>query len=250
MASPLIQADGLRKEHRLGEATVAALRSVSLTIEAGEFIAIMGPSGSGKSTLMHLLGLLDHPTAGSYHLAGRNVSDLEPDERAQVRAREIGFIFQACNLLGRSTAVENVELAMTYAGIPRSERRRRAVAALETVGLGHREHHWPGHLSGGEQQRVAIARVLATGPSLILADEPTGALDRATGHEIMALLQNLNKAGRTIILVTHDPAVATYAQRIVHMQDGCVIDDEPVSPDVGFRSVVSRDISVSEMVAS
>ncbi|QRM31923.1 ABC transporter ATP-binding protein [Microvirga sp. VF16] len=247
----MIQATNLCKEHRLGDTTVAALRGVSLTLETGEFIAIMGPSASGKSTLMHLLGLLDHPSAGGcLLLAGRDVMNLNPDERARVRAQEIGFIFQAFNLLGRSTAIENVELAMTYAGIPRSERRRRAAMALEKVGLGHRQHHWPGQLSGGEQQRVAIARVLAAGPGLILADEPTGALDTATGREIMALLQDLNRAGRTIILVTHDPAVAGYAQRIVRMQDGCAISDGPVVRDDGSKGMISQDLAVSEMVAS
>jgi putative ABC transport system ATP-binding protein len=250
MAAPLIQATDLCKEHRLGEAIVSALRGVSLTIEAGEFVAIMGPSGSGKSTLMHLLGLLDRPTAGSYLLAGRDVTALGADERARVRAQEIGFIFQSFNLLGRSTAIENVELAMTYAGTIRSERRRRAEMALEKVGLGHRQHHWPGQLSGGEQQRVAIGRVLAAGPCLILADEPTGALDSTTGREIMALLQDLNRAARTIVLVTHDPAVAAYAQRIVRMQDGCAISDGPVADDIGPKGTLSQERICPEMVVS
>lgn len=230
MAPPLIQAAELRKEHRLGEATVAALRSVSLTIEPGEFVAIMGPSGSGKSTLMHLLGLLDQPTAGSYRLDGRDVTDLGPDERARIRARDVGFIFQSFNLLRRSTAAENVELALTYAGTPRAERRRRAAEALERVGLGGRQHHWPSQLSGGEQQRVAIARVLATRPRLVLADEPTGALDTTTGQGVMALIRELNRAGGTIVLVTHDPAVAGCAQRVVHMRDGRAISDGPAAP--------------------
>ncbi|SCY94588.1 ABC transporter ATP-binding protein [Microvirga guangxiensis] len=249
MVPPLIQATELRKEHRLGDATVTALCGVSLTIESGEFIAIMGPSGSGKSTLMHLLGLLDHPTAGSYRLGGRDVTDLGADERARTRAQKIGFIFQAFNLLGRSTAIENVELAMTYAGVPRKERRLRAVTALEKVSLGHRQHHWPGQLSGGEQQRVAIARVLAAGPGLILADEPTGALDTATGREVMALLQDLNRTGRTIVLVTHDPAIARYAKRIVRMQDGCAISDEAVVRDVGSDDAASQGLACPEKTA-
>jgi putative ABC transport system ATP-binding protein len=250
MAPPLIQATNLRKEHRLGDATVSALRGVSLTIEEGEFVAIMGPSGSGKSTLMNLLGLLDRPTAGGYLLAGRDVTALGADERARVRAQEIGFIFQAFNLLGRSTAIENVELAMTYAGVPRSERQRRAAVALEKVGLGHRQQHWPSQLSGGEQQRVAIARVLAAGPSLILADEPTGALDTATGREIMARLQNLNLSGRTIVLVTHDPLVARHAKRILRMQDGRAISDGPAALDVGSGDRSSQGLACSEMTAS
>jgi putative ABC transport system ATP-binding protein len=230
MAAPLIHVADLRKEHRLGGAIVCALQGVSLTIETGEFVAIMGPSGSGKSTLMNLLGLLDRPTAGSYLLAGRDVTDLCSDERARVRSRDIGFIFQSFNLLGRSTAIENVELALTYAGMPRDERRRRAADALTQVGLAGRQHHWPGQLSGGEQQRVAIARVLATGPRLVLADEPTGALDSVTGQGIMALLRELNQAGGTVVLVTHDPTVAEYANRIVHMRDGCAVSDGPAAP--------------------
>ncbi|WP_134499762.1 ABC transporter ATP-binding protein [Microvirga pakistanensis] len=250
MAPPLIQATALRKDHRLGDAIVPALRGVTLTIEAGEFVAIMGPSGSGKSSLLHLLGLLDRPTAGGYRLAGRAVADLCPDNRAQIRAQGIGFIFQAFNLLGRNTAIENVELAMTYAGIPRTERRRRAETALTQIGLGERQHHWPGQLSGGEQQRVAIARVLAAGPRLILADEPTGALDTATGREIMALLQDMNRAGRTIVLVTHDPAVAAYAQRIVRMQDGRIVSDLPAAIDRGAMSMIPQAIACPETTAS
>nr|WP_264185635.1 ABC transporter ATP-binding protein [Roseicella aerolata] len=225
----------IHKEHPLGQRKVHALRGVSLEIREGEFVAVMGPSGSGKSTLMNLLGLMDRPSSGRYLLAGQDVQQLDHDRRATLRGREIGFIFQAFNLLGRSTAVENVELALTYAGHPRKERRRRAAEALQRVGLGDRQDHWPGQLSGGEQQRVAIARVLATGPRLILADEPTGSLDSVTGREIMGFLRDLNAAGRTILLVTHDPAVARQARRIVSMRDGQVVGDdiqaEPPAPE-------------------
>jgi len=253
MATPLIHTAELRKEHRLGDATVPALRGITLDIDEGEFVAIMGPSGSGKSTLMNLLGLLDRPTSGSYSLAGRDVVELDSDQRAHIRGRNIGFIFQAFNLLGRSTAIENVELALTYSGVARNERRRRAAEALEKVGLGHRQHHWPSQLSGGEQQRVAIARVLAAGPSLILADEPTGSLDSATGREIMALLQGLNLAGQTIVLVTHDPTVSRYADRIVCMEDGRAISDGPVAPNRdgtgGPQDGLSQRLARPEMVA-
>jgi putative ABC transport system ATP-binding protein len=250
MVTPLIHAANLYKEHRLGGASVTALQGVTLDIHEGEFVAIMGPSGSGKSTLMNLFGLLDQPTSGSYRLGGQEVSDFDSDRCAHVRARHIGFIFQAFNLLGRSTAVENVELALTYAGHSRSERRCRAAEALDKVGLSDRQHHWPSQLSGGEQQRVAIARVLATGPQLILADEPTGALDTATGREIMALLHEMNEAGRTIVLVTHDPTVAAYAKRIVRMQDGRVINDGPVALASGLHSDEPRRAVHAEIALS
>jgi ABC-type lipoprotein export system ATPase subunit len=223
---PLIRLLDVHKEHPLGQRKVHALRGVSLDIGEGEFVAVMGPSGSGKSTLMNLLGLMDRPSSGRYLLAGQDVQQLDHDRRAALRGQEIGFIFQAFNLLGRSTAIENVELALTYAGHPRKERRRRAAEALARVGLGDRQDHWPGQFSGGEQQRVAIARVLATGPRLILADEPTGSLDSVTGREIMGFLRDLNAAGRTILLVTHDPAIARQARRIVSMRDGQVVGDD------------------------
>jgi putative ABC transport system ATP-binding protein len=195
MALPLIRAIGLRKQHQVALTTVHALRGISLELGWGDFVAIVGPSGSGKSTLMNLLGLLDRPTEGSYFLAGQDVLELDPDQRAQVRNQRIGFIFQSFNLLARSTALENVELPLVYAGVARRERRRRAEAALASVGLDDRREHWPGQLSGGEQQRVAIARALVNDPLLILADEPTGALDSRTSLEILTHLQALNEAG-------------------------------------------------------
>jgi putative ABC transport system ATP-binding protein len=210
-----------------------------MNIQCGEFVAIMGPSGSGKSTLINLLGLLDRPTHGCYLFEGRDMSRLHHDDRAMYRSRKIGFVFQNFSLLGRNTALENVELPLIYAGIPKGERLKRATVALDKVGLGERKGHWPAQLSGGEQQRVAIARALANDPVLILADEPTGALDSATGLEILASLQSLNEHGRTVIVVTHDPIVARHAKRIITMRDGRAIRDElaqDLEPD-GQRSL-------------
>ena len=234
---PLIRARGLRKEHQMAQTTVHALRGISLDLDRGDFVAIVGPSGSGKSTLMHLLGLLDRPTAGSYLLAGQDVLELSPDERAQVRNRRIGFVFQSFNLLARSTALENVELPLMYAGVARRERGQRAAAALASVGLGDRRDHWPSQLSGGEQQRVAIARALVNDPLLILADEPTGALDSRTSLEILTQLQALNEAGRTIVLVTHDPMVARHTRRVVVMRDGRAVREERVAARLDARAV-------------
>jgi putative ABC transport system ATP-binding protein len=225
---PLIRVIGLCKEHQMAQTTVHALRGVSLELDAGDFVAVVGPSGSGKSTLMNLLGLLDRPSAGSYFLAGEDVLELDPDRRAAVRNQRIGFVFQTFNLLARSTALENVELPLVYAGVGRRERRRRSEAALASVGLLDRRHHWPSQLSGGEQQRVAIARALVNDPLLILADEPTGALDSRTSLEILAQLQALNEAGRTIVLVTHDPAVARHSNWIIMMRDGRAVHAELV----------------------
>jgi putative ABC transport system ATP-binding protein len=225
---PLIRALGLRKEHRMAQTTVHALRGLSLELDPGDFVAVVGPSGSGKSTLMNLLGLLDQPTAGSYFLAGQDVLELDPDRRAAVRNRRIGFVFQTFNLLARSTALENVELPLVYAGVTRRERRRRGEAALASAGLADRRHHWPSQLSGGEQQRVAIARALVNDPLLILADEPTGALDSRTSLEILAHLQALNDAGRTIVLVTHDPTVARHSTWMMMMRDGRAVHAELV----------------------
>jgi putative ABC transport system ATP-binding protein len=238
-ALPLIRAIGLRKEHRMALTTVHALRGISLELRRGDFVAVVGPSGSGKSTLMNLLGLLDRPTEGSYFLAGQDVLALDPDRRADVRNRRIGFIFQSFSLLARSTALENVELPLVYAGVRKRERRRRAAAALASVGLADRRDHWPSQLSGGEQQRVAIARALINDPLLILADEPTGSLDSRTGLEILAHLQALNDAGRTIVLVTHDPAVARLAKRVVAMRDGRAERDELVPERLDARTLLA-----------
>jgi putative ABC transport system ATP-binding protein len=227
--TPVVRTENLSKSYRTGSDTVRALEGVTFCIEAGESVAVMGPSGSGKSTLMNLLGLLDRPSRGRYWIEGEDVSAFKPDKQAATRNRKVGFVFQASNLLARSTALENVELPMVYAGVGTSERRRRAGEALEAVGLGHRQSHWPHQLSGGEQQRVAIARAMVNDPLIILADEPTGALDSRTGLTILALFQTLNHAGRTLILVTHDALVARHAGRIINLRDGLLISDEPVA---------------------
>jgi putative ABC transport system ATP-binding protein len=213
----------------MASSAVHALRGIDLELDRGDFVAVVGPSGSGKSTLMHLLGLLDRPTGGSYSFAGQDVLELDPNQRAQVRNQRIGFVFQTFNLLARSTALENVELPLVYAGVARRERRQRAEAALASVSLGDRRDHWPSQLSGGEQQRVAIARALVNDPLLILADEPTGSVDSHTSLEILAHLQSLNAAGRTIVLVTHDPTVARHAERVIVMSDGRAIREERVA---------------------
>jgi putative ABC transport system ATP-binding protein len=239
VAPPLVRALGLRKEHRMALTTVHALRGISLELDRGDFVAIVGPSGSGKSTLMNLLGLLDRPTEGRYFLAGQDVLELNPDQRAQVRNQRIGFVFQTFNLLARSTALENVELPLVYAGVARRERRRRAEAALASVGLRDRRDHWPGQLSGGEQQRVAIARALVNDPLLVLADEPTGALDSRTSLEVLAHLQALNEAGRTIVLVTHDPAVARHTRRVMVMRDGRAVREHVVPERLDARALLA-----------
>ena len=218
----LIQTKDLVKIYRMGDNVVRALDGVSVDIDQGEFVAVMGPSGSGKSTFMNLVGCLDRPSSGEYLLAGRRVSDLAGDELAEARNRHIGFVFQNFNLLPRTPAVENVELPMVYAGVPKGERRERALKILERLGLAERSGHHPGELSGGQQQRVAIARALVTEPSLILADEPTGALDSRTSREIMALFQELNRQGMTMVLVTHDADIAAFARRVLHFRDGQV----------------------------
>jgi putative ABC transport system ATP-binding protein len=224
-----IRIEQLKKTYQLGENLVHALKGVSFSVNHGEMTAIMGPSGSGKSTLMNLIGLLDRPTSGRYIFEGRDVSTIGERERARVRNLGIGFVFQSFNLLQRNTALENVELPLLYSGIGKAERRRRAEGALGAVGLDHRIDHWPFQLSGGEQQRVAIARALVNDPSLILADEPTGALDVRTGLEIIALFQGLNRSGRTILIVTHDREVARHTNRILRLQDGMLIEDEPIA---------------------
>ena len=233
MTDWLIETEHLTKAYTLGPETLLALNDVSVRIAAGEFVAVMGPSGSGKSTFMNVLGCLDNPTSGQYRLDGRDVSCLPPDEFAAIRNRLVGFVFQGFNLLSRSTALENVELPLIYASVPAAERRRRALARLHDVGLADRALHLPSQLSGGQQQRVAIARALVNDPKLILADEPTGALDTKTSVEVMALFQTFNASGITVVLVTHEPDIAHFARRLLRFRDGRVIADEAVeSPRV------------------
>ena len=229
-----IQITGVHKTYRMGTIEVNALAGVSLEIQDGELVAIMGPSGSGKSTLMNILGCLDVPSSGSYRLDGQEVARLNDDQLAAVRGRKIGFVFQQFNLLPRTPAVEQVELPMVYAGV--RDRRARAMAALEAVGLADRAHHKPTELSGGQQQRVAIARALVNEPSIILADEPTGALDTRTSAEIMAIFQRLNlERGMTVIFVTHEPDIAYHTRRIIALRDGLIVSDDAVT-DEEFRS--------------
>jgi putative ABC transport system ATP-binding protein len=226
----LIETEALSRVYELDGGSITALDAVSLSIDSGEFVAVMGPSGSGKSTLMNLIGCLDRPTSGRYTLAGAVVESLDANGQAALRNREIGFVFQQFNLLPRLDALANVELPMIYAGIDRRRRREHGMQALSRVGLGERAHHRPLQLSGGQQQRVAIARALVNGPSLLLADEPTGALDSRAALEILALFQDLNREGMTIVLVTHDPEVARHARRVVRFRDGRVVDDRGQEP--------------------
>ena len=225
----VIKIDGVTKLYQMGEETIRALRGVALEIRRNEYLAIMGPSGSGKSTLMNMLGCLDTPTAGHYAFNGKDVSSMTDDELADIRNREIGFVFQTFNLLPRSNALHNVELPLIYAGVSRHERIERARQALENVGLGDRLHHRPNELSGGQRQRVAIARALVTRPSIILADEPTGNLDSKTGVEIMELFERLYEQGNTIIVVTHEEDIARHARRIVRLRDGLIESDASVA---------------------
>lgn len=224
----VIRTYDLWKTYIMGDQEIHAVSGVDIEIHRGEYVAIMGPSGSGKSTLMNLIGCLDSPTKGHYFLNGKLVSDMDDDELARIRNKEIGFVFQTFNLLARATALHNVELPLIYAGIPTSEREERAREALRAVDLEQRMLHKPNELSGGQRQRVAIARALVNKPSILLADEPTGALDTATGNEIMALFERLHHEGNTIVLVTHEPDIAMHAHRVIHIRDGRVDRDEAV----------------------
>ena len=226
---PVIEAHDVWKTYRNGSLEVDALRGVSVEIQSGEYVAITGPSGSGKSTLMHILGCLDVPTSGTFHLAGEDVSTMSEEELAHVRNRRIGFVFQQFNLLASMSAWRNVELPLLYAGVERSERKRRALGALERVGLDTRVDHRPGELSGGQQQRVAMARALVTDPDLILADEPTGNLDSVSAADVLGLLDELHRSGRTIVLITHEADVAEAADRTVRIRDGQILDPEPAT---------------------
>jgi putative ABC transport system ATP-binding protein len=230
MPGPLLELREVTKTYVLGDVKVHALQGVSLDVAEGEFVAIMGSSGSGKSTLMNIIGCLDRPTGGTYHLAGQSVGALSRAERARVRNQTLGFVFQSFNLLARTSAQENVELPLVYGGIGGRERRARAVEALQSVGLGDRLDHHPNQLSGGQQQRVAIARALVNRPKVLLADEPTGALDSRTSVEVMSIFQALGRSGITVVLVTHEPDVAAYAARVVHVRDGKILSDQRQTP--------------------
>lgn len=235
--SGLIQCDRIWKRYRVGDVDVNALRGLSLTIDKGEFVAVMGASGSGKSTLLNILGCLDYPTEGGYRLDGVDVSKLGFDQLAEVRNRQIGFVFQNFNLIPRTDALENAQLPLFYRGMPLGEQRAKALAVLKRVGLGGREHHFPTQLSGGQQQRVAIARALITSPSLLLADEPTGNLDTESSREIMSMLEGLNRDGITVILVTHEADIAAYAHREILLKDGQVLSDRATRPAPGTVEV-------------
>lgn len=225
MQEEILSMKNIKKSYYLGGEEQIILKGINLSIRRGEFISILGPSGSGKSTMMNIIGCLDTPTDGEYQLSQRHIKNLTEDELAEIRSKEIGFIFQSFQLLPRLTAVQNVELPMIYSGVTPAERRKRATSMLEKVGLGERINHYPNQLSGGQQQRVAIARALSTNPTILLADEPTGALDQKTGHQVMELFKELHAEGRTIIMITHDENIARQASRIVRILDGDIVEE-------------------------
>lgn len=243
----MIAINQVTKVYQMGETEVRALDGVDLNIEKGEMTAIMGPSGSGKSTLLAILGCLDVPTSGSYQLDGVNVENMTDDQLAAIRNQKIGFVFQQFNLLARTSALDNVMLPLVYRGLPNGERRKKAQEALEKVGLGDRVHHRPNELSGGQQQRVAIARALANDPAIILADEPTGALDSKTGTEIIRLFQDLHKnLGQTVIYVTHDPFIARHTNRVIRIADGLIVDDERIDQPLAAGTPRPSEMALGE----
>ena len=239
----VIELTNVSKVYGMGDVQVHALHNVSMSIERGDFVAIMGASGSGKSTLMNIIGCLDAPTRGGYRLDGVDVSELSDSELADRRNRGIGFVFQSFNLIPRTTAQANVELPLLYGGLKRTVRRQRALAALTAVGLADRLHHHPSELSGGQQQRVAIARAIVTNPAIVLADEPTGALDSASTHEVLTIFSQLNATGRTVIVITHEVEVAAFAKRVIRLRDGVILDDTRRSPAAGPPPMISGRMS-------